>query len=107
MMNLLLAAGWDGLQIFNAVEVCVWGGIAIAIARARGARGLSDRLRWWLACWYGLFAISDIIEIQTGAFWRPPWLLLLKAVCIIAIVAGMIRWVRRRRSNTPQVGGPA
>ncbi|NET74529.1 MAG: hypothetical protein F6K62_27615 [Sphaerospermopsis sp. SIO1G2] len=32
------------------------------------------------------FGISDFLEIQTGAWWRPWWLFTLKAICLVSIV---------------------
>jgi len=42
------------------------------------------------------FGASDIVEADTGAWWRPWWLLLWKAMCIIMFLATMLR-VRKRQ----------
>jgi hypothetical protein len=33
-----------------------------------------------------VFGASDAVEAQTGAWWRPWWLLLWKVLCLIALV---------------------
>ncbi len=32
------------------------------------------------------FGISDLVETQTGAWWKPWWLLAWKALCVIALL---------------------
>lgn len=38
------------------------------------------------------FAVSDIIEAHTGAWWRPLWLLGLKSACVLALVSCYVRY---------------
>lgn len=38
------------------------------------------------------FGVSDIIEIYTGAWYNPPALLVLKAVCIVALLGCYLRY---------------
>lgn len=47
-----------------------------------------------LASAFLAFGLSDIIESQTGAWWRPWWLLVLKGGCICAFLYGA--WAYRR-----------
>jgi len=53
-------------------------------------------MRRWiarLAGWLILFGVSDIIEVSTGAFWRPWWLLALKGTCLIGMATcAMMLW---------------
>ena len=70
---------------FNIVEAAWWSLLAIVC--------------WWKACgdWrfvgrtaamlFALFAASDAFEIQTGAWWRPWWLAVLKGVCLAGLIA--------------------
>ena len=32
------------------------------------------------------FGVSDIVEVQTGAWWRPWWLFAWKATCLVLLV---------------------
>lgn len=51
-----------------------------------------------LAAAFLAFGISDLIEAQTGAWWRPPWLFILKAGCVGVFAYGY--WEHRRIRNT-------
>ena len=44
-----------------------------------------------------LFGLSDFIEAGTGAWWRPWWLLLWKAACLLVFLILIVRYVRSRR----------
>lgn len=87
------------VEVFNAVEAVWW--IALAILIASNDLDIAA-LRGWPQCVLVIalltFGISDIIEIKTGAWWRPTSLMVLKLACIaafiIAVVAVAIRQVR-------------
>lgn len=44
-----------------------------------------------------MFGISDLVEIQTGAWWRPLWLLAWKAACILVFV--WLFWRSRQQAK--------
>jgi hypothetical protein len=46
-----------------------------------------------------LFGISDLIEIGTGAWWRPGWLLLAKIACLSLLVACLLAYLRDRSES--------
>lgn len=49
------------------------------------------------------FGVSDIIELQTGAWWRPWWLLLLKAACLLSFAqTGYYLWWHQKRNGIEQ-----
>src|SRR5688572_16393503 len=50
-----------------------------------------------------VFALSDVIETKTGAWWRPWWLLAMKGSCLAVFLALLARHVfaQRRRSAIP------
>lgn len=55
-----------------------------------------------------VFGFSDVVEARTGAWWRPWWLFVWKAVCVIALVATLVNYFRirkRLRSETSQEEG--
>ena len=71
---------------YNVFEILFWGVLGCEFLR-RGLK-LHDaaRLRCMLAgLAFLLFATSDAIEIYTGAWWRPWWLLACKAACVIVL----------------------
>lgn len=44
------------------------------------------------------FGISDLIEMQTGAWWKPIGLLALKSGCILGFLFCLIRYYKIRRN---------
>lgn len=95
-----------GIEIFNAAEAAWWFLLAaLAAAFGAGARGMTPRRQWALLTFLTLFGVSDVVEVFTGAWWNPPALLLLKAVCLcgLMVTAWTIfgeRW-RKAQPNAP------
>jgi hypothetical protein len=74
--------------VFNAIEAVVWSLIAAVLAwLSWRATGRTRAVCATAAIAFAAFAVSDLIEIQTGAWYRPLWLLAWKAACIIVFVA--------------------
>jgi len=88
------------VETFNLGEAVLWFVCAVAVAMASRRRAAGVRRNAWLAV-AALFAfgVSDLIEIQTGAWWRPWWLFVLKAACVLALTGCFIR--HRRLARTP------
>lgn len=83
-------------QFFNLCEGLLWLGIAAVIAvrtaRSAGPKGLG----FGGAVSFALFGVSDFIEMRTGA-WYAPWpLLALKAMCVVALLAHLTLYLRRK-----------
>lgn len=84
----------------NRIEAALWlamgAGFCIAAWRCEGGR----RRRCLIA---GValiaFGMSDIIEAQTGAWWRPWWLLAWKGLCLMVLCPLVVGWFRRRRGG--------
>lgn len=75
----------------NQAEAVFWIAIGMGfavrgetLARQPERRG-NRRLCWLAAAVLMAFGASDLVETQTGAWWRPWWLLLWKAACVIAL----------------------
>lgn len=73
--------------IFNYCEAGFWWIFAIVFF----VRAIRGEQRWRrdqfiLALAFAAFGLSDWIEVGTGAWWKPWWLLVLKAVCVPTIV---------------------
>jgi glycerol-3-phosphate acyltransferase PlsY len=45
------------------------------------------------------FGFSDVVEASTGAWWRPWWLLLWKALCVGVLLVLLIRHARGVRRH--------
>lgn len=86
-------------QTANALEALLWAIIGcVFVWQAIRRRSLAVRSRCWIAAIAFLaFGLSDIIEITTGAWWRPWWLFALKATCVLMLIWLYIEYVRSRR----------
>ncbi len=87
---------------FNAVEAGLWVSFAILVATIGGrVRGLTPRLRVAFTACFLAFGSSDVIELYTGAWWRPPGLLFYKGGCLCGFVlCSLFLWRRRRVPRT-------
>jgi hypothetical protein len=87
------------LDLFNACEAVLWLAMAVVVAfRYWQAKVRTRRIAQGTTVFLALFAVSDLIEMHTGAWWRPPGLLVLKAVCVVGLVAGF-GWLWRHASG--------
>ena len=82
----------DPITAFNLLEAAWWFIMAVVC-------GINSRGRWKTVGRVAtilllLFAVSDVIESQTGAWWRPWWLAVLKGFCIVGLIGCGI-WARR------------
>src|SRR5262245_61676498 len=90
------------VEIFNALEAAWWFVLAgLAANFGRYARGVTPGRQGALVAFLALFGVSDAIEVFTGAWWNPPALLMLKAICLsgLTATAGLIygeRWRKRK-----------
>jgi len=84
----------------NYVEAALWMimGLGFVIA---GSRYAARRRRRFFLVGVTLivFGASDVVETQTGAWWRPWWLLAWKGFCLVALGAFAVAYFRRRRST--------
>jgi hypothetical protein len=72
--------------IFNGCEAALWLSLAVFVtARYHRAPVGLWRVARVMGVLFVLFGVSDVIEIQTGAWWRPPGLLILKGGCLIGL----------------------
>lgn len=94
----------ESAKIFNYVEVALWP-IMGAVLAILGLRRWGAIRRDYLiaAAVLVAFGASDWFEASTGnEWWKPWWLLLWKAACVITLLALLvIAW--RRRSGKPAV----
>ena len=91
------------VDAINVVELIWWPAVGLAIAwRSRGTQPLWRRLGYTAAVLLLLFGLSDGIELSTGAWWKPWWLLVWKGTCITGLVACTVtryRWLRNQSSG--------
>lgn len=94
----------------NQIEAILWfvfsaGFVIRAVRTTRGHR----RLAVILTLAFLAFGVSDLIEARTGAWWRPAWLLILKAACVGVFAYGLWEHLRLRGTTPPpprKDGGP-
>lgn len=84
--------------VFNTFEAVLWAVVAITIAWHLRAAKRSVRLNGAAAAIaFAAFSLSDVVEIQTGAWYRPPWLLVWKTACIVVLLACYVRYRQSHR----------
>ncbi|MEY3457282.1 MAG: hypothetical protein RL215_439 [Planctomycetota bacterium] len=69
----------------NGIEAVVWWVLGLCVLAAAVRQNPQRRNIVIVGMILILFGISDIVEISTGAWWRPWWLFAWKAVCIVTL----------------------
>lgn len=95
------AGAVDDLTVIgNLIEAGLWLVFAIAFGVMAGrASGPKRRLWAILAGAFFVFALSDVVESRTGAWWRPWWLLVVKTSCIAVFLYGVREYLRIAKST--------
>ena len=84
----------DGI---NAFEVVWWIGCGFVVCAKSLRAEPPHRGRGLLsALTLVLFGLSDVVELQTGAWWRPWWLAVWKGLCIAILVTCAVIHFRSR-----------
>ena len=84
-------------RAFNQCEAVLWLVVAlIFLLKSCRARPPLRRVFIILGATFFVFSMTDVIEAQTGAWWEPPWLIVLKAACVATLVWGFRRYYRVR-----------
>ena len=74
-------------SIFNYFEAALWFSIALTVFLRRKNDNLKlTKLAIVVSISFLFFGVSDLIEANPGAWWRPWWLLVLKGLCILSFV---------------------
>ena len=90
-------------QYFNLAEGIAWIGLGVyffALLLRRTHRGLNVLI----GIAFVLFGISDFVEMHTGAWWRPWWLLVWKGLCLLALLFLLTLRHRRLRKEKGRTG---
>ncbi|MDP5136293.1 hypothetical protein ORJ04_10065 [Rheinheimera baltica] len=91
------------IETFNHIEAGLWfiiglGMLIAAFIRRRDNRWLTLFLVATVA--FTLFGVSDIIEAETGAWWKPLELLALKAACVLTFIWCYLKGKKLSAQNT-------
>lgn len=86
-------------KVFNQIEVVLWA-VAALIFVLRGVSDAACRRHAFIAATAFLFfSGSDAMEIQTGAWWRPWWLFVWKAACVLTLIGVWWTWPGRAKTD--------
>jgi hypothetical protein len=87
-------------RIGNLIEAGLWLMFAVILAgKSWRAQGRLRRVFVRLAVAFLVFSVSDVIESRTGAWWRPPWLLVIKIACVTVFWFGLREYYRIRKKS--------
>ncbi len=84
--------------VFNLCEGLLWIGIAVGFAVVFRRRRQDPDLMLAAGLLFLAFGLSDFVEIKTGGWYKPWWLLLWKASCLLGFAVVFLRF-RSRRSR--------
>lgn len=85
------------VEVYNVLEAAFWFGLALLAAWVGGrTRGFTRRTQVAMVALLAAFGVSDLIELYTGAWWRPPALLVFKGICLTGLVTCAFLIYRRR-----------
>lgn len=84
---------------FNHLESVLWFALATAplMAEILSKQRYYRRNRLGASATFLLFAISDLIEARTRAWWRPVDLLVLKGLCVASLLGHFLWYQNLRR----------
>ncbi len=87
-------------EIANYAEAGLWAIIGLALLFA--GMTLTEQPRrdaFIAAATFMAFGASDLVEVRSGAWWSPWWLLIWKASCLAVFGWLLIGRARRRRKS--------
>jgi len=89
-------------ESFNYSEAILWFVVAVVLfIKSRRAEPMRRKLARIVSVAFAVFAVTDLIEVQTGAWWRPWWLFALKAACVLAFVTAWWKYRQLARIAPP------
>jgi hypothetical protein len=87
-------------QLGNMVECPFWILLGLAIGAMSLVRGRAHAHLMRQTCGVlVVFGLSDAVEVYTGVWWRPWWLLAWKAACILALLVLLRTYAKRQRQS--------
>lgn len=100
---------WSDPEVLgNYIEAGFWMLIGLAfLARNLRPRPPFHLLPLATGVIFVLFGCSDVVEAQTGAWWRPWWLLLWKGACLLALAYSYWKYRLLRGSASSGANRPA
>lgn len=90
--------------IFNYCEAVFWVvvSLVVLIAAVESSRQVKKTAFIAVPILF-LFGVTDIIEVYTGTWWKPFWLLLWKGLCIaILVICVFCYWRQKVQAGTAE-----
>ncbi len=75
-------------RVYNQFEAGFWFLIALVLVLFY-RRKLPRPWAWLLPLSFAVFGVSDVIELDTGAWWRPWWLGAMKVACVLVFLLAL------------------
>jgi hypothetical protein len=95
-----VAVTGDFFRTGNYAEAVLWMLVAAVFGVfAMRRSGLARRRCAIAVVVFFLFGMSDVVEVQTGAWWRPWWLFTWKAFCVLAMLGLLWNYLHRREAK--------
>ena len=94
----------DISEVGNLIEAFLWLAVGAVFLFAL-IRPDHRRAKILAAVNFAAFGISDLVEMHTGAWWRPWWLLAWKAACVAVMVLQLLHYSRRKRQQESREQG--
>ena len=87
---------WDIPEYFNFLESIIWFYVSFFVYKQSKLDKYIDikSLQQRMSLFFIIFAITDLIEISTGAWYSPWWLCLIKVACALFLIYGFYRWFK-------------
>lgn len=85
-------------SVFNFFEGLLWLGVAVGLACVYHKRRRNADLTVAAGLLFMTFGLSDFVEIQTGGWYKPWWLLAWKASDLVGLL--VVYRIHRRRLRT-------
>jgi len=84
----------------NFIEAGVWFVIvALVFLKRRRSSAIVRSVLLLLAVTLAVFGGSDIVEAHTGAWWKPWWLFVWKAICVAVLLFGFMKYFRLSKAE--------
>ncbi|QDT35815.1 hypothetical protein [Stratiformator vulcanicus] len=93
----------DPVRTYNLIETVWWCGLGLATLLLERRSSVSLVVRYSLAVTLFVFGLSDLVEISTGAWWKPWPLAVLKFACGSGISLLALAWWRQTRRGKAEI----
>ncbi len=92
-----MAETFNYTELFNCIEIVLWSVFGFTmLVKSRDSNPNQTHIFYLSSIAFFLFAISDYIEIQTGAWWNPWWLFVMEAACGITFLFCIFKYFKTK-----------